>query len=960
MIFRTNPEKAAMANTKSMPRIAIKMSRAFRDTIVIILTGMIAFMLSYVLNLYDAMVLFIKTYNAYGLGDIFISLVFLAAALVVFSWRRWQELNGEIIERIKAQRKLNESKTQLQAVLDGVPDMIMQVDKDLRILWANKEVLRKNPDAKYRPAYLALAYDKGTFIDSTCKWAIELGKIEKNITYQPDMVGVDGVSYWETIGVPVEDKEKKVYGAIAIARDITHRMRHEHTWNLLSSIVESTDDAMFGVSWEGVIVSWNKGAEKTYGFLSHEIIGKPISILEPVELRDEVMYYIDRVMKTNTVHKFETDRIRKGGKRIRISCNICTFVDATGKKLGISSIDRDITEAKLAEEALRESELFNKTIISSVGEGVIVYDSQLRYIVWNQFMEELTGVKAEQILGKNALEGYPDIFETSVLDLLKKALKGQTVKSDGSKYYIAKSQKHGWISVSYSPHISARGEIIGVVGIIRDITGRKESENALIQSETRFKELFDHMSSGVYVFEAVEDGSDFILTNFNKGGEEIEKTRKEDILGKTAASIAERMQAGDFIKVLTKVWKTGEPEHYLLTLQKKDGSVNWRDTYIYKLPSGEVVTIYDDITERRHSEMAIKESEEKYRTFVQNFKGLAIRWTKNGTPVFFHGSVQEFTGYRQEDFVSEKILWDDLVLPEDRARVREEFIKASTINGYESELEYRIIHKNGARFWVLESLKNLVNDKQEIVYIQATMYDTTVRKEAEYEIKNSREQLRRLANHLETAREEERKKIAQEVHDELGYALTAIKLDISWLSKKINTEDENCSARLKTMMELAETTLSKVRSISTMLRPPVLDHFGISAAIEWAANDFQKRTAVRCKVIISPEDIRLEENVTIAVFRIFQEALTNITRHANASRVDVSFTDENGTIVLQVKDNGKGIAKKQIDTMKSLGIVGMKEKAKNLGGSLVITGEKGIGTTVTLTIPIHQKEMVND
>lgn len=820
-----------MNSNRAKPWFNINMSRAYRDSIFIFLTGLAAFVLSTFLHLYEGIVEYIETYQVFGIGNIFFSLIVISIALVVFSWRRWQELNNEILERIKAQRKLNESKTQLQAVLDGVPDMIMQVDSDMRILWANKEVLRRNPDAKYRPAFLALSYDKGTFIDSTCKWAIELGKIEKNITYQPDMVGIDGVSYWETIGVPIEDKEKKVYGAIAIARDITHRMRLEHTWNLLSSIVESTDDAIFGVSWEGIVLSWNKGAEKTYGYTQSEIIGKPVSILEPIELRDEIIYYIDNVMRTSNISRFETERVMKGGKKIIISSNICPFVDATGKKIGISSIDRDITESKLAEEALRESELFNKTIISSVDEGVIVYDNQLRYIVWNKFMEEHSGSRAEEVLGKSALERFPEMVEPGVIDKLKRALKGEAAISDDTRYRNSITGKMGWISSSYSPHISARGEIIGVVVIIRDITDRKESEQALVQSELRFKELFDHMSSGVYIFESIEGERDFVLTNFNKGGENIEFISKKDIIGMKASEIFEKQNMKSFLDVLIKVQVTNEPEHYMLTIQKDNGDLNWRDTYVYKLPSGEVVAIYDDVTER---------------------------------------------------------------------------------------------------------------------------------KEAEFELKVSREQMRRLANHLENAREEERKKIAFEIHDELGYALTAIKLDIAWLAKKMADFDDSYLQRIKSMSELTETTLNKVRSISTQLRPSVLDHFGISAAIDWAAKEFQKRTAVRCKVIIYPEDIRLDENVSIAVFRIFQEALTNITRHANASRVDVSFTNNNGIIELQVKDNGKGIAKKQIDALKSLGLVGMREKAKNLGGTLDISGRKGTGTTVTLTIPINQKELAND
>jgi signal transduction histidine kinase len=177
--------------------------------------------------------------------------------------------------------------------------------------------------------------------------------------------------------------------------------------------------------------------------------------------------------------------------------------------------------------------------------------------------------------------------------------------------------------------------------------------------------------------------------------------------------------------------------------------------------------------------------------------------------------------------------------------------------------------------------------------------------------------------------------------------------------KKLKIKEDILTKKVKEMSELIETTIKKVRTISTQLRPSILDHFGLIAAIEWQASEFQKRTAIRCKVIFEPKDIYLDDPRATAVFRIFQETLTNITRHAKATRVDVSLSKTDGEIELKVSDNGVGIEEAQMNNFKSLGLLGIQERADFLGGKVEIKGEKGLGTSVTLRIPAPSKEGEN-
>lgn len=222
--------------------------------------------------------------------------------------------------------------------------------------------------------------------------------------------------------------------------------------------------------------------------------------------------------------------------------------------------------------------------------------------------------------------------------------------------------------------------------------------------------------------------------------------------------------------------------------------------------------------------------------------------------------------------------------------------------------------------------------------------------------KKSEEQLRNLYARLHYVREEERTHIAREIHDELGQALTAVKMDLSWLNKKIPEDQELLLEKTQSMSKLVNTTLQTVKKIATELRPALLDDFGIAAAIEWQMEEFESRTGIKCQLTIDHKDIALDRDRSTVLFRVFQETLTNIARHANATVVKVSLKEEQGKVVLEVRDVGKGITERQISDPKSLGLLGMRERAHFVGGEFKISGIQDKGTTVCLSIPVDRKE----
>ncbi len=256
----------------------------------------------------------------------------------------------------------------------------------------------------------------------------------------------------------------------------------------------------------------------------------------------------------------------------------------------------------------------------------------------------------------------------------------------------------------------------------------------------------------------------------------------------------------------------------------------------------------------------------------------------------------------------------------------------------------------GVTYWDW-TLVPVFDSEGEMDFLIYSLKDVTERKKAEEELSHSRELLRNLSMHLQSARENERTHIAREIHDELGQALTALKMDVAWLGKKYRDE-EPLAEKTRSMLKLIDMTIKSVKRIAAELRPGLLDDLGLAAAIEWQAGEFEKRTGISCDVNISPKDVIIDRDRSTAVFRIFQEAMTNVARHAKATSVSISLEKDDNRITLCVEDNGKGITKKQINDPRAFGLIGIRERVHFLSGEVDIRGIPNKGTSLVITIPL--------
>jgi signal transduction histidine kinase len=234
---------------------------------------------------------------------------------------------------------------------------------------------------------------------------------------------------------------------------------------------------------------------------------------------------------------------------------------------------------------------------------------------------------------------------------------------------------------------------------------------------------------------------------------------------------------------------------------------------------------------------------------------------------------------------------------------------------------------------------------------QGAIIDVTARKKAEEQLRDSREELQVLAARLQTAHETERAVLAREIHDELSGTLTALKMDLSLLPDRVAKGHGPFEEKLSSMAAMIDRSLTCLHAIVTELRPVVLDKFGLVAAIEWQSGEFQTRWGIACETRLPRREIVMDSDVSTAVFRILQEALTNVARHARASKVTIDLRKKAGSLILKVYDNGKGIDERMLDMHESIGLLSMRERAASFGGKTEVTRLREGGTLVTVIIP---------
>ncbi len=484
----------------------------------------------------------------------------------------------------------------------------------------------------------------------------------------------------------------------------------------------------------------------------------------------------------------------------------------------------------------------------------------------------------------------------------------------------------------------------------RELADRSRIERALRESEERFRSLIEHTSDIITVVDEdglVRYGSPSVETVLGYLPEEVVGRRAEELVHPDdRARVLEAHRAA-----MRDPWTAQRGVEF--RFRHMDGT--WRvlealgSALQYRSGGPQAILTLRDVTERRRAEAALRDSEERLRLTLEAGKCGIWDWDIQNDRVTWservyelHGLTQDTFGGRAEDFLG-------VIHPEDAGRVGEA-IRRALEERADYGIEFRVVHHGtGETRWVWTNGQVLFRDDGTPIRMLGATLDTTERREAEEALRGSYQQLRQLARRLDEVREVELTRVSREIHDELGHALTALRLDLSWMVPKLRRNREPVRQKAAEMLAMVDDTIDTVRRIAARLRPPVLDDLGLGAALESLLERFGKQTGIQVDFDARADDV--PRIARLPLYRIVQEALTNVARHALAGKVRVLLECPPGFVVLEVADDGVGIPAGMLDNPGSLGLVGMRERATGLGAEFQVKGGTGLGTTIRVLLP---------
>ncbi|UCG52853.1 MAG: PAS domain S-box protein [Candidatus Latescibacterota bacterium] len=634
--------------------------------------------------------------------------------------------------------------------------------------------------------------------------------------------------------------------------------------------------------------------------------------------------------------------------------NIVSPVYDDGKIRGILGVNVDITERKRAEDAVKESEGRLNAIISSTPNLAIEgYDLEGRVLFWNKAAEQIFGWSSEEAVGKT-LDQL--ILDKDATEEFTEALRdvSRTNEPMGPSEWTF-TRKNGEPGTAFStifaiPFGEKRKEFICMDV---DITDRKRAERALRESEEKYRFLVENAGTVVTLW----DLSGKLLLINQLGAKNLGSTPAE-LIGKSYSDLFSEDDAEEFLarhrKVLELDSGVQHEDQFEITSGKR-----WFRSIIQPVKNAEgrffgVQIVSHDITDLIEAEQSLRDRDARLRLMIDQIP--AVLWTTD--------RHLRFTSSTGAGLSALKLRPGDVVgrsLYEYFGTNDPEFLPIAmhrkSLRGEPTTYEMSWDHST----WETHT-EPLRDATGEIIGCLAIALDITQRKRADEEIKRSHEQLRALAGRLHKVREEESANIAREIHDELGQVLTGLKMDLSWIERRCGElgkaeAETQLKEKIRAMYDDVDATIHTVRKISTQLRPRILDDLGLMGAVEWQAQDFENRTGIRCE--INQSDLGEVEPVlgagrSTAIFRIFQEILTNVRRHARATRVSVDLRSDGDVLMLEVRDDGGGISADGLKKRVGLGIVGMQERAQAFGGRVEIESEIGRGTTVKVFVPVGE------
>ncbi len=615
---------------------------------------------------------------------------------------------------------------------------------------------------------------------------------------------------------------------------------------------------------------------------------------------------------------------------------------------GVSAIGIDITKKRIAEIALEESEKRYKAMFEVNHAPMILLDVETKRIVEaNKSAGNLFGMPLEELRMKKITE-INLMSEEEIEEKIKAALSG-TMEHDFLIRVEDSSIKH---VEAFSSVIELKGKEY-IYSILIDVTAKVEALLSLEESENKFRLTFETMPDPVIITE-METGK---MVDVNKAFEEISGYSKNELIDKTLLDLSLWKNDGERELILEQFRKKGAVKNYKTDIIVKDGkeiTVLLSISVVFINHKEHFLTIAKDMTKFYEKEKELLENRRilEFSQKTAHIGSWELNWITN--KLSWSDEVYTIFGLKPQEFPATYEAFLERIHPEDKDLVDKGFFNSIKEGKKSIEIEHRIIRKDNNEIRIIyEECKHFRDDNGNLIESLGVVYDITERKKAERELK-------KLLERLVKSEEIMRKMVADQLHDEVGQNLTALSLNINYLKKLVETTNDNkMYTSIADSSAIVQDTIEQIRNVMYDLRPPVLEQYGLQSAINWALNTFKERSGIETRFYKNLSETGLPKHSEYILFRVFQEALHNIIKHAKADKVDVTLEKDDRKIKLSIVDNGIGFDKEKIEKLKkgySFGLISMSDKIKLINGTLEIKSEPGKGTKIIIKIakPINE------
>jgi PAS domain S-box-containing protein len=726
--------------------------------------------------------------------------------------------------------------------------------------------------------------------------------------------------------------------------------------SICKAVFENSMDAILITVPDGQVLAANPAACEMFGMTEAEITSSGRKGL--VDPTDENLpgLLAERESKGNVFG--EVRQIKKDGSVFPTEFTSRIFKSPDGNIFTISII-RDITKKKQTINELEQARDYAEDLIKTANVIFVQLDYTGTIIKVNKTLEELSGYKEEELLGKDWFDilvpknRFPEVWEE-----FTNITRDQKIARTYTNPILTKNGEERQILWSNSTLLDDKKEI-GSISYGIDITDINRKKEELQRIEYLLRTILYSVPITIFAtdkegFFTLSDGKE--LKNFGLKPGEIVGVSAYDIYGLlhfidfsgntlTGKEVLSRALNGDIVTAVSRLKDVYFENHIGPVIDSK-GEITG------------VVGVAIDITERKQIEDTLRLNQENLDLALKSVEMGVWHYDISRNKRIFDENTCRLLDIEPTTFKGTPNEFYEVVHPKDRAKLRKE-LKISISTNVPYSVDYRVMRKDGTVRYISARGKRISWPDGKAKEMLGILWDSTDGKLIEEKLKKSEaglkhysEELRALYKHLDTVIEKERNQIARDLHDDLGQKLAALNLNISWIRSRMGVQSRRVNDKLAEMEGLLSEAVESINKTSYRLRPAILDKMGIKAALEWQLSDISKSTGISYNISFVPEEISIDRDMSLTIFRIVQEGLTNVVRHSKATHVSVSFSLDWNTLRLSVRDNGIGIAQDKVTDSKSFGLIGMRERVSYYGGVLEIIGRPGKGTIIRIKLPL--------